>query len=137
MQLLRVDKERLNRSLQEVQEQFARLTLEFKKEVANATPTTPPTEPPMPNQVPLFFKYYCAHIHTHILTTFIKTEKIVLSSLCVQFVKLVAKNQELVQEMERVRGELEKTKFELEEKDRKSSTERDSDVCKRSFVYWF
>ncbi|XP_064386040.1 cingulin-like isoform X3 [Halichondria panicea] len=92
--LLRVDKERLNRSLQEVQEQFARLTLEFKKEVANATPTTPPTEPPIPNQ----------------------------------FVKLVAKNQELVQEMERVRGELEKTKFELEEKDRKSSTERDSDV---------
>ncbi len=41
-------------------------------------------------------------------------------------------NQELVQEMERVRSELEKTKFELEEKDRKSSTETDSDVRKQS-----
>ncbi len=54
-------------------------------------------------------------------------------SLCAQLAKLVARNQELVQEMERVRSELEKTKFELEEKDRKLSTERDSDVCKRSF----
>ncbi len=73
MQLLRVDKERLNGSLQEMQEQFARLKLEFKKEVANATPTTPPTEPPMPNQVPLFFthKYDRAHIHTHTLTKLI------------------------------------------------------------------
>ncbi|XP_064385737.1 cingulin-like protein 1 isoform X5 [Halichondria panicea] len=97
--LLRVDKERLNGSLKEVQEQFARLKLEFKKEVANATPTTPPTEPPMPNQL----------------------------------AKLVARNQELVQEMERVRSELEKTKFELEEKDRKLSTERDSDTFRDEF----
>ena len=53
LQSLRVDKERLNGSLQEVQEQFARLKvrhLELKKEVTNATPTTLPTEPPMPIQ---------------------------------------------------------------------------------------
>ena len=45
-----------------------------------------------------------------------------------QLVKLVAKN---VQEMDRVRSELEMTKFELEgmqEKDTKSSAERDNEV---------
>ncbi|XP_064386732.1 putative mediator of RNA polymerase II transcription subunit 26 isoform X5 [Halichondria panicea] len=53
---LRVDKERLSGSLQEVQEQFARLKLELKKEVTNTIPTTPPTYtestiPIQPNQV--------------------------------------------------------------------------------------
>ncbi|XP_064385731.1 myosin-1-like isoform X4 [Halichondria panicea] len=52
---LRVDKERLSGSLQEVQEQFARLKLELKKEVTNTIPTTPPTYtestiPIQPNQ---------------------------------------------------------------------------------------
>ncbi|XP_064386017.1 uncharacterized protein LOC135334661 isoform X2 [Halichondria panicea] len=53
---LHSDNEKLNRSLQKVQEQFAGLKvrhLELKKEVTNATPTTPP-EPPIPihpNQV--------------------------------------------------------------------------------------
>ncbi len=48
--------------------------------------------------------------------------------------------QELVQEMDRVRNELEMTKFELEgmqERDRKLSTERDNEVREQMFEVCF